>query len=106
MIGWARHPRRVAETYEYVAPLATAMLALIPLVALARAWRRTRSTRLLLAAAAFAMFVVSALVLLALAFVATSWADAAEWVEFGSDVVIVGLFALSFMWPRAEPDAG
>ena len=94
----------MSEAYEYVAPLVTGLLAVIPLVALGRAWMRTRSTRLLLAAAAFLGFVVSAVALLGLALLDAPWPDAPEWVEFGSDVVIVALFALSFLWPRREPD--
>jgi len=95
----------VAEPYEYVAPLITALLALIPLVALARAWRRTRSTRLLLAAAAFATFFASGVALFTLAILDPATSDAVEWIEFASDVAIVGLFALSFLWPRNEPNA-
>ena len=94
----------MAEPYEYVFPAVTAVIALVPLFAVGRAYLRVRTTRLLLATLAFLAFVVSGALLVLVALFGAQFADAAEQIEFGSDVAIVGLFALSFLWPRREPD--
>jgi len=95
----------MAEPYEFLFPAITAVIALVPLYAVARAYARVRSPRLLLALLAFLGFVASGVLMILVAWLGASYVDAAEKIEFGSDVLIVMLFALSFLWPRREPDA-
>lgn len=93
----------MAEPYEFLFPAITAVIALLPLFAVSRAYVRVRSTRLLLAALAFLGFVLSGVIMVLVAWLGAAYIDIAEKVEFGSDVLIVVLFALSFLWPRREP---
>jgi hypothetical protein len=90
---------------EAAAPFVSGVVAVVPLVAVALAWWRSRSPRLLLAALAFATFCATGLGIAALALAGRGSEGTTEWIEFGSDVVTITLFALSFLWPRAEPDA-
>ena len=94
----------MAEAYEFLFPAIAAVIALLPLFAVTRGYLRVRSTRLLLAMLAFAGFVVSGIIMVLVAWWGANYIDAAEKVEFGSDIAIVTLFALSFLWPRREPD--
>lgn len=91
-----------ASSVEWI-ELVSALLAMIPLVALTLAWFRSRSPRVLMAAAAFLVFVFVRLVIFAGEY-ASGLASASEWlasdVETSSDVVIMALFAASFLWPQ------
>jgi hypothetical protein len=90
-------------TSEFVLPLVTAVLSVIPFVALGRAYIRVRSARLLLAAAAFFIFIAGGTTLMALLLLGDAFDRAAEAVEFARDILVVSLFSLSFLWPRREP---
>ncbi|MHB8604040.1 MAG: hypothetical protein ACYDCK_02195 [Thermoplasmatota archaeon] len=92
------------NVFEVGPPLATALIALFPLGVLVRAYRRAPSPRLALAAAAFAVFVVSGATLAVVEARGASFGDTPEFVEFASDVSIVVLFALAFLWPARPAD--
>jgi hypothetical protein len=94
----------MAEAYEFLLPVIAAVIAIVPLVGVWRAFLRVRSVRLLFATLAFLCFVVTGALLVLVALSGARYADAAEPVEFGSDITTVTLFALSFLWPRREPD--
>lgn len=84
--------------FESGLPLATAVLALIPLVILLVTYRRTKSTRILLASLAFATFVVKGIVLSLGFFLAGMSFELLELTEFTTDFVAVLLFTVSFLW--------
>lgn len=84
--------------FESGLPLATAVLALIPLVILLITYRRTKSTRILLASLAFATFVVKGIVLSLGLFLESMSFELLELTEFATDFVVVLLFTVSFLW--------
>lgn len=85
------------QIFESGLPLATSILALIPLVILLLTYKRTRSPRILLATLAFAVFVAKGVILsLGLVFWFMDF-ELLELTEFVTDFVIVLLFTSSFL---------
>jgi hypothetical protein len=85
------------QIFESGLPLATSVLALIPLVILLLTYKRTRSSRILLATLAFAVFVAKGIILsLGLIFWFMDF-ELLELTEFGTDFLIILLFTASFL---------
>ncbi|MFQ5871212.1 MAG: hypothetical protein ACE5IB_03520 [Candidatus Geothermarchaeales archaeon] len=90
------------RAFETLLPLVVAVLALIPLIILAITYRRTGSRRVLLAALAFAFFVGKGVLLGVTFFIGSMSFETLELIEFGSDFLIVLLFASSFLGSYRE----
>jgi len=83
-------------------PLATAILAIIPFAILLLTYTRTKSKRILLAASAFGVFVIKGIVLSAGLLYGSMSFEFLELMEFGTDFLIILLFAASFLWSFRE----
>lgn len=94
------HTSSVLET---ILPVIIAIIALIPLYILTATYRRVGSRRVLLAAFAFAFFVIKGVLLFAVSFTDTLTDTLFELIEFASDLIIVSLFAASFLVKSAKP---
>jgi len=88
--------------FESGLPLATSVLALIPLVILLITYKRTKSPRILFAILAFATFVVKGIVLSFGLILGSMSFELLELAEFGTDFVILVFFAVSFLWSFRE----
>lgn len=78
-------------------PLATSILALIPLTILLVTYKRTKSIRILFATFAFSIFVAKGVLLSFGLFMGGLGFEFLELTEFGTDFAIVALFAISFL---------
>lgn len=83
--------------FESGLPLATSVLALIPLIVLLLTYKRTRSPRILLASLAFATFVAKGIILSLGLILWIMDFELFELAEFGTDFLIVLLFTASFL---------
>lgn len=93
----------MSNILETVLPVGIAVLSLIPLYILGMTYRRVKSRRILLAALAFAFFAVKGFLLFAVSFLDTLSDTLFELIEFGADLIIVSLFAASFLVASARP---
>ncbi|MFQ6107453.1 MAG: hypothetical protein ACE5QF_07710 [Thermoplasmata archaeon] len=85
------------DTLEFLLPLITGALALIPLTILLIAYRRTKSRRIMIASITFLAFFVKGILLASGLFIGGIGYDEFEWMEFGSDLMIIILFTASFL---------
>jgi uncharacterized membrane protein len=91
------------DSLQSLIAFASGVVALVPIVALSLAYRRTKSRRIALALVAFTAFLIRGVVIAAIHF-GTSMDHATEHlIEFGSDALIITLFALAFLHGSVRP---
>jgi hypothetical protein len=92
-----------AETMHILFEIASAILVIIPLIAVGQAYRQTRSPRLLFAFAAFLILELRFSVLVAVHSFVVVDHSFEETIDFLTDLIAIALFAAAFLYATGWP---